>query len=153
MQIDDILARHRREPAQPRPAPDAPTKPEGYVAFSAKDKVEFLNVRRANAPWRSPMYHLKFDVSYDGPYGTNFTVHFTCYSILVRGRNLQSVILALQNSTATFIEEFDSSRWPKPMDDKAPFIASIDVRMNEDKPSSRETDRMSDSTGASGKVH
>jgi hypothetical protein len=51
-------------------------------------------------------------------------------SVLVRGRNLQEIVFAIQNNMAVYIQEFDPDRWPKPKDDKAPFIENIDVQMH-----------------------
>jgi hypothetical protein len=49
--------------------------------------------------------------------------------VLVRGKNLQGVITAIESGTADFIQQYDPGLWPKPADD-APFIESIEVVMS-----------------------
>jgi len=41
--------------------------------------------------------------------------------VLVRGKNLQTVVFAIENGMADFIQEFDFKRWPEPTDATAPF--------------------------------
>ena len=54
--------------------------------------------------------------------------------VLVEGRNLQPLIMALQMGTADFIQEYDSDRWPMTKDGTAPFIESIKVVVEQDGP-------------------
>ena len=99
---------------------------ETYVAFGGKDRVERLRIRRAMHPTRSPRYlHLQ-DMAYDGIFGTNFVLDFEFMLVLVRGKNLQGLVAALENSTVDFIQEYHPDLWGKPADD-APFIESIEV--------------------------
>jgi hypothetical protein len=72
---------------------------------------------------------------YDEPYGTNFVLHFTFMTVLVRGRNLLPVVTAIELGTADYIQQFDPARWPKPKDDKAPVIESIEIDVHENGPS------------------
>ena len=60
--------------------------------------------------------------------------------VMVRGRNLQPVIMALEMATADVIQEFDPDRWDKPTDEKAPFIDSIEVVVQESGPSVSESE-------------
>src|ERR1035441_9726908 len=80
-----------------------------------------------SGPTRSPGYNTLLDVVYDGDFGTNFVLVYTFMMVLVRGRNLQGLVLALETSTADFIQEYDSDRWAKPTDETAAFIESIEV--------------------------
>jgi hypothetical protein len=130
----DPLAQFRKSPVGPGPA-IPPKGTDEYIAFDAKDKVDRLKIRRANDPTRSPGYAYLLDVVYDGTYGTNFVLVYTFMMVLVRGRNLQPVVMALEMGTADFIQEFDPERWEKPKDDKAPFIESIEVVVQESGPS------------------
>ena len=121
----DPLAPYRRKPLVPETTP-APKETEGYVAFGGKDRVERLRIRRVMAPTRSPRYlHLQ-DMAYDGNFGTNFALMFEFMIVLVRGKNLQGMITAIESGTADFIQQYDPELWPKPADD-APFIESIEV--------------------------
>ena len=125
----DPLAAFRRKPLSTEATTTEPKEPEGYVAFGGKDRVERLRIRRAMAPTRSPRYlHLQ-DMAYDGKLGTNFALVFEFMVVLVRGKNLQGMIAAIENGTVDFIQEYDPDLWPKPADD-APFIESIEVVIN-----------------------
>ena len=126
--MGDILAQYRKKPLeQPEPA----LKPKGsekYAAFSAKDRVERLRIRRVLAPTRAPRYlHLQ-DMAYNGEFGTNFMLDFDFLLVLVRGQNLQGVIAAIELSTCDFIQEYHPDLWPKPGPDE-PLIESIEVVM------------------------
>ena len=134
--MNDPLAQYRRKPAGVVAEPPPPKGPDEYVAFDAKDKVDRLVIRQANAQARSPGYGYLLDITFDGPYGTNFVLVYSFMMlVLVEGKNLQPVIKALQMGTADFIQEFDADRWQKPKDDKAPFIESIKVVLQDGGPS------------------
>lgn len=51
--------------------------------------------------------------------------------VLVRGKNLQPVISALENGMADYIQEFDPDRWQKPTDPNAAIIESVEVVVQE----------------------
>jgi len=124
----DPLAQFRRTPATPSAATPSPPKgADGYVAFATKDKLSRLRIRRAMAPTRSPGYPYLLDVIYDGTYGTNFVLVFTFLMVLVRGKNLQTLVFAIESGMAEYIQEFDPDKWAKPADDSAAFIESIEV--------------------------
>jgi hypothetical protein len=134
MMADDLLAQFRRtatsgSAVKPPPAPPAS---EEYVAFAAKDKTLYLDIRLARPPYHSPRNNLLVNVAHDGPFGTNFLVTYTTVSVLVRGRNLQEVVFAIQNHMAGYIQEFDPDKWPKPINDKAPFIERIEIQFHGD---------------------
>jgi len=128
----DPLAQFRKTPAPSGGAgPGKPKEPDEYLAFAAKDKVTRLRIRRAMAPTRSPGYPYLLDVVYDGSYGTNFVLVFTFLMVLVRGKNLQQLVFALESGNVDFIQEFDPDRWGKPKDETAAFIESIEVVVQE----------------------
>jgi len=139
--MTDPLAQFRKKPAGATEPP--PGEPEGYVAFGTKDKVERLRIRRAFAPTRSPGYAYLLDIAYDGPFGTNFVLVYTFLMVLVRGKNLQPVVMALESGTADFIQEFDSDKWERPKDEKAPFIESIEVVVKENGEGAAEAEKVS----------
>ena len=82
-------------------------------------------------PTRTPGHAYLLDVVYDGKYGTNFVLVYTFLMVLVRGKNLQPVVMALESGTADFIQEFDADVWQKPTDEAAPIITSIEVVVKE----------------------
>jgi hypothetical protein len=136
----DPLAAFRKKPLTGGNVPATGKEKEVYVAFDAKDKVDRLRIRRAAGPTRSPGYDYLLDVVYDGGYGTNFVLIYTFIMIVVKGRNLQSVISALEMRTADFIQEFDP-RWEKPTDKTAPFIETIEVIVQDSGPSISESEQ------------
>jgi len=134
----DPLAQFRKKPveaAETAAGPAPPKVPEGYMAFDTKDHVERLRIRRANAPARSPSYAYLLDIAHDGPFGTNFVLVYTFMMVMVRGKNLQGIISALELGTADFIQEFDPDRWEMPKDESAAFIESIEVAVQQSAPS------------------
>ena len=135
--MSDPLAQYRKKPsggtATENPPPKAPVE---YIAFDAKDHVDRLSIRQANQQSRTPAYCYLLDITHDGPYGTNFVLYYSfMMMVLVEGRNLHTVIMAIQMGTADFIQEYDAERWPKPKDDQAPFIESIKVIVEQGGPS------------------
>lgn len=136
---DDPLAQFRK--TKPVPPGDMMTSKEanGYVAFGTKDRVVRLRVRPAMAPVQSPGYNILLNVSYDADIGTNFVLMYTFMEVMVRGKNLQKMVFAIENNMADFIQEFDSDRWEMPGDPTAAVIHSIEVRFIGDGSSSRET--------------
>lgn len=129
--VADPLAQFRKTPIAPGGGPGKPKETDEYAAYGTKDKVFRLRIRRAMAPTRSPGYAYLLDVVYDSSYGTNFVLVYTFLMVLVRGKNLQSLVFALENGMADFIQEFDPDRWAKPTDGSAAFIESIEVVVQE----------------------
>jgi hypothetical protein len=120
----DTFAQWRKKPAA---AAAPPPEPEKYVAFETKDKVLRLRVRTADDSVHAPDYNLLPNILSDRQ-GTHFILEFTTLTVMVRGRNLQTIIFAIENGLADFIQEFDYNRWPEPTDAAAPFIESIEVK-------------------------
>jgi hypothetical protein len=130
MMGDDLLAQFRRTSPPPGSGAKPPSGPEEYVAFTAKDKAQYLDIRLIRPPHHSPRNNLLLNVAHDGAFGTNFLLTYTIMSVLVRGRNLQEVVFAIQNHMAICIQEFDPDRWGQPKNAKAPFIENIDIQMH-----------------------
>jgi hypothetical protein len=128
---DDPLAEFRKTPPAPRGGPIPPKGTDEYVAFGTKDKVNRLRIRSVMAPVNSPGYHILLNVVYDGEYGTNFVLLYTVLMVLVRGKNLQKVVFAIENGQADFIQEFDPDKWQKPTDANAAIIESIEIKIIE----------------------
>ena len=93
---DDPLAEFRKTPPVPRGGVIPPKAADEYVAFGTKDKVNRLRIRSVMAPVNSPGYHILLNVVYDGEFGTNFVLLFTVLMVLVRGKNLQKVVFAIE---------------------------------------------------------
>jgi hypothetical protein len=129
--MNDPLAKYRNKAANAPVSFAAPAGPDEYSAFGAKDRVERLKIKCANQPTRAPGYDNLLEIVYDGRIGTNFVLSFSWLMVLVRGKNLQPVIMALLASTADYIQEFDPDIWDKPTDATKPIIESIEVVVHE----------------------
>ena len=129
--MNDPLAKYRTKAASASVSYAAPDGPDEYAAFATKDRVERLKIKCANQPTRAPGYDNLLEIVYDGRIGTNFVLSFSWLMVLVRGKNLQPVIMALLAGTADYIQEFDPDIWEKPSDAKKPFIESIEVVVHE----------------------
>jgi len=116
-----------------------PKVADEYVAFGTKDKVFRLRIRSAAAPVNSPGYNILLNVVYDGDHWTHFMLVYTVLMVLVRGKNLQNTVFAIENGMADFIQEFDPERWEKPKDGNAAFIESIEIKAIESGSTKMET--------------
>src|SRR5882724_2222697 len=123
----DPLAAFRRKPVEG--ANTLAKESETYVAFGGKDRVERLQIRRVLAPVRAPRYLHLYDLAFDGHFGTNFVLFYDFMVVMVRGKNLQGLVSALQLGTVDFIQEYHADVWEKPAAD-APLIESIEVVVN-----------------------
>jgi hypothetical protein len=128
---DDILAQFRKTPSAASVSATPPKDTDEYVAFGTKDKVQRLRIRSAGDLTNAPGYNVLLNVVYDGRQGTHFMLVYTVLMVLVRGRNLQKLVFAIENGMADYIQEFDAARWQKPADANAPFIESIEVKVVE----------------------
>jgi hypothetical protein len=126
-----------------RPATEKSTafskEAETYVAFGGKDRVERLRIRRVLAPTRAPRYLHLLDLAYDGHFGTNFALFYDFMVVMVRGKNLQTLVAGLEMGTVDFIQEYHSELWDKPADDAA-IIESIDIVVNGEQPAAKSDD-------------
>lgn len=129
--VKDPLEKFRARPlanAAPPVEAVAPAQAAEYVAFGVKDRVERLKIRRANgAMTRTPAYLHLLDIVHDGEFGTNIALIYTFLMVVIKGKHLQHLIMALETSTADFVQEFDARQWGKPQDTAAAFIESIEV--------------------------
>lgn len=50
--------------------------------------------------------------------------------VMIRGRNLFSVAEAIEREVCEWIQPFDPVKWERPTDPKAPYIESIDIRVD-----------------------
>jgi hypothetical protein len=122
----DPLAAFRRKPGEGENTPALNKEAGTYVAFGGKDRVERLQIRRVLDPVRAPRYLHLYDMAFDAHYGLNFTLFYEHMVVMVRGKNLQGLVAALQTSTVDFIQEYHAEVWDKPAAD-APIIESIQV--------------------------
>ena len=129
--MTDPLAPYRRNK---KTVTEPPQEPAGYAAFGGKDRVERLKIRRVKELTHAPSYlHLQ-NLSYDGEHGTNCALIFDFMCVLIRGKNLQGLVAALESGTVDFIQEFNPDLWPKPADN-LPLIESIEIMQPCENPS------------------
>lgn len=127
----DPLAQFRKTPITPKEAITEPTESEGYMAFGAKNKAHRLRICSTTNLVHSPGYNLLLDVVSDGEHGTNCILVYTVLLVMVRGKNLQKMVFAIESGMAEFIQAFDPDRWEKPKDETAAFIESIEIKVTE----------------------
>lgn len=108
---------------------EPPLGREGYEAFGTKDKVARLRIHCTAAPSNSPNYSILYNIKFDHQ-GTNFILMYPSMLVLVRGKNLQKIVFAIENSMADFIQQFDPERWSRPTDASAAVIDTIEVLEN-----------------------
>ena len=84
--------------------------------------IERVRIRRVNVPLFALAGHSFCDV-----YWLNFVLFFEHMTVAVRGQNLQPVVVALENGTADFIQQYHHDLWPKPSDENAPLIETIEI--------------------------
>jgi hypothetical protein len=153
--MNDPLAQYRKKPVGNSTTETPPPKsPVEYSAFDAKDNVDRLSIRQANTQSRTPGYAYLLDITHDGPFGTNFVLYYSFMMVvMVEGKNLQPVIMAIQMGTAEFIQEYDADRWPVPKDNKAPFIDSIKVVVEQGGPSATPQKKSDDANERGRSLH
>src|ERR1700753_2984083 len=125
----DPLAQYRKTPRTPKGLMPRDGE-DGYLAFGTKDKVRRLRICNSSLV-HSPAYNLLLNVVSDGKHGTSFILVYTVMMVMVKGRNLQKMVFAIENHMADYIQEFDSERWQKPNDAQAAFIDSIEVSVKD----------------------
>jgi hypothetical protein len=125
----DPLAQFRKKPLPPVSEPP-PDEPEKYLAFETKDKVYRLRIRGADDSIYAPGYNILLNLLYDKQ-GTHFILTYSVMMVLVRGKNLQKVVFAIENGMADYIQEFDPDQWQKPTDANAAIIESMEIKIIE----------------------
>ena len=135
----DPLAQFRKSPAAPAGAIISPKEADEYVAFGTKDRVNRLRIHSALSPTHAPSYSILLNVISDVQHGTNFMLVYTVLMVLVRGKNLQKMVFAIENGMSDYIQEFDSDRWQRPKDADAALIESIEINVIEGGMATNET--------------
>jgi len=128
---------------------DPKTGREVYEAFRVSlRKRDRLELRFTMQAWLFPRYFDLRDMSANGYHGTEIVLIFPVYDILIAGRNLQSVLYALKESRAVFIQDYHPEAFAPIDDESVPFIESMTVRVKTGRP----TDEKS-SQSKGGDVH
>jgi hypothetical protein len=128
---NDPLSQFRKTPTASNGGAVPPTEADEYAAFGTKDRVRRLRIRSTAAPVNAPGYNILLNVVSDGQDGSNFILVYSVLLVLVRGKNLQKMVFAIENEMADYIQEFDPDKWQKPTDATAPLIESIEIKVVE----------------------
>ena len=124
----DPLSQFRKTPTASNGGAVPPIEADEYAAFGTKDRVRRLRIRSLMAPVNAPGYNILLNVVSDGQDGSNFILVYSVLLVLVRGKNLQKMVFAIENEMADYIQEFDPDKWQKPTDATAPLIESIEIK-------------------------
>jgi hypothetical protein len=97
-----------------------------YQAFDSKDRSRRLRIRRAKESAHTPDYRYLLNISYDDKNWSDFILTYSFMQVQVTGRNLQNIILGIENNGIGLIQEFDGTVFSQPEPDEA-FIESIEI--------------------------
>jgi hypothetical protein len=119
--------------ARPLPELDPRTGKEVYHAYHAQGrKSDRIEIRKAAAAWRAPAYRYLMDVTFNGYYETELDLIFTFYTIHIKGRHLDPIIYAIEDSRCVYIQDFHAEQFA-PWLQGEPFIESITIDLLETK--------------------
>jgi hypothetical protein len=130
--MTDIFSQYRKPaPAGNQTASSSSDGPEQYVAYATGHDVKMMRIIISPELDHSPSSSILLDVTSDHRKGTYFVIVYSILAVEVFGLNLDPVVRAIRGGAAKFIQAYHSSRWPKPVDESAPFISEIKVHFNE----------------------
>lgn len=131
--MDDPLARFQREQrAHAIFNKEEQSIREGiqnYQAFALYDKTEKttrLQIRRVGGLTHSSSYNCLLDVCYDGFHGTELILVFSFMQVKIKGKNLQSLITAIEKHECAYLQAYDKLLFNPPKANEA-IIESIEV--------------------------
>jgi hypothetical protein len=101
-----------------------------YLAFDAKDRSHYFEIRTARGVNRAPAYAYLLDVISDGERGTEISLLFSFMVVDIRGKNLKAVTHSLINRECSFIQDYSSQKFAPPKPDEA-VIESIEITARE----------------------
>jgi len=127
---DDLLAQYRRGTGSNSSGKTPPPDANEYAAYGIREKPARLRIRSTAAPVNAPGYNILLNVVSDGE-GTHFMLVYTVLMVLVRGKNLQKLIFAIENNNCDFIQQYDPAKWQKPTGADAPVIEAIDIKVTD----------------------
>jgi hypothetical protein len=121
------------EPIFQRPVPelDPRSGKEVYHAYHAQGrKSDRIEIRIALRAWRAPAYRYLMDVTFNGYYETELDLIFTFYTVHIKGRHLDPIIYAIEDSRCVYIQDFHAEQFA-PWLQGEPFIESITIDLPE----------------------
>ena len=121
----DPLAAFRAKDA-PKPAGAAR---EPYKAFATKDKLRCLDIRTKSGLAHAPGYAGLINLTYNRKTWGEVMLTFARFLVILRGRNLRPIVDALKLHTCEFLAEFDPEEFEPTVEEGAPFIEGIEVRL------------------------
>ena len=120
--IEELLSPKPKTP--PQLVKNGEISPD-YPTFDAKDKIKRLRIHRFEGAAHAPAYSYLLDVSYNDKEWTDFVLTYSFMQVRVKGKNLQSVIIAIENNACAAIRESDVTRADIKPDE--PIIEKIEI--------------------------
>ncbi len=104
------------------------TKPqkETYQAFNPVDKNKRLQIRQTNGTYHAPAYSYLLDVISDGNKGEEIILVYSFMLVKIKGKHLQTLLIAIEKSECAFIQNYDESVF-NPPEENQPIIEFIEV--------------------------
>lgn len=100
-----------------------------YTAFKAVDTRQYrLRLRPAAPPWDSVKYQYLLHMPEDDR-GTFLCLVFTVLVVVIKGRNLQPISAAIGRESCSVLWQYSPTRFNPPTDPAAPFIETLDIRL------------------------
>ena len=102
---------------------------EVYEAFGAQDKVIRFDVRCVNTRMGHNFpYTTLYEITYRNNY-TDVMLTVSGSTVTISGRNLRPLVEAFKLHKCDFIQEYHSDLYVQPLDESAPFISRIEVKL------------------------
>ena len=138
MEADDPLARLKslRTEAAEAPVVVAATEKPPYLAFKAVNRRQLrlhLKAARNTGKYRLGErigYHFLHRIIDDDDCGEQLALVYQFAVVFIRGRNLFSVAEAIEREVCEWVQPFDAAKWEKPANPEAPFVESIEIRVD-----------------------
>jgi ribonuclease HII len=124
--MDDPLARFQREQLahaiSNKEEQNIRQGIQNYQAFALIEKTEKttrLQIRCCKGLTHSCSYSCLQDVCYDGSYGTELKLLFSFMQVKIKGKNLQTLITAIEKHECAYIQDYEKQLFNPPKDNDA----------------------------------
>ena len=124
--LDDLMGQSRPGLATSRAAK------RSYEPFKPVDRRQLrLRVCPVGQAWEWLPYAYLQRIVTEGDKGTRLALIWAFAVVVIEGRNLQELDLALAQERIDAIHAFDPARYDRPADHAAPFIDKIEIRVQD----------------------
>lgn len=87
---------------------------QAFAVFDKMDKSTRLQFRSTQGLTHSVSYNCLLDVCYDGFHGTELTLLYNFMKINIKGKNLQTMISAIERHECSYLQDFDAKCFHPP---------------------------------------